>query len=482
MEPASTRHPISDLGHNLVHLLGLSLIAAALSQAQAVAGEVPSHQRIFDAQGRQLIPGGFVTLEKLPYTSEDYRRMTRMGAGFQVIRVPMGLIGAWPETEADPKAIAHFDELVRLGREAGMYTVFKLVNYGAKPRGDAFWEQLWTDSENAQDHLIEGWTRLWVRYKDEPSVFGYDLLNEPTRGNDPNYERIQSEQLLPLLRRMTDVMHEISPDKWALFQPLLRKPNDQPGPGRDPVVPIEEPFGRDRSIYAPHLYQMDPEVIAPMLDDLERQAAISKVPLLLGEWGSPVYSDTDDRPSEQQRYTRIYQLTVNEIDQRSIGGIKPWFCGGQREIPTEKKGRWMTWSIFSDPSPTGKVERKYLTDVIARPRPIVVAGTLERYRNDFENRRFEAILNTDSSLGETEIFIPAERHYPSGFVVELGSSLSLTLHQDSLHLEVLSATNAMDREQARHLSWDKSRQRLVIGKWIGEPRTLALRVSPISRN
>ncbi|MFC7335644.1 glycoside hydrolase family 5 protein [Haloferula chungangensis] len=459
-------------------ILGRIALAASLVLSAFASAEIPDHQRIFDVDGRQIIPGGFVTLEKLPYTPDDYQKMVRMGASFQVIRVPVILIGAWPGTSPDEAALEHFDELVRMGREVGIHTIFKLVSYGAKPRGDAFWEMLWSDSD-AQAQLMEGWTRLWTRYQNEPAVFGYDLLNEPTRGKSKNYEKTQQEQLLPLLRRMTDTMRAISPEKWVLYQPLLRKPEDQTGPGRDPVVPIEEPFGRRKAIYAPHLYQMNPEVIAPMLDDLERQAAISNVPLLLGEWGSPTYSSTDNNPSQQKRYTRVYQLTVNEMDQRGIGGIKAWFCGGRREIPVSNgKDDWMTWAIFSDPSPTGKVERDYITNVIVRPRPVIIAGTVDGYHNDFETRQFATEIRTNPSLGSSEFFIPADRHYKNGFTIQFGDDLKLEFDPSSSDPRQVHAKGPAERAQAQLVRWHRATQKVVVKRWIGESTKLLVKVVP----
>jgi hypothetical protein len=280
----------------------------------------------------------------------------------------MNTIGAWPGTDVDDKALAHFDDLVRMGKDAGLKTIFKLVVYGIKPFGDAEWDRIWNDTDGTHDLILAGWSRVWLRYKDEPAVFGYDLLNEPARGLDDNYERTQSQRLLPLLRRLTDAMRAISPDKWALYQPLLRKPEDQKTRYRDPVVPIDEPFGRDRVIYAPHLYQMNTSVIGLMLDNLERQARISNAPLLLGEWGSPTRQTTDDNPADQARFTEVYRLTAGEMDRRGIGGIKPWFCGTRRWIPVRGSTGGMTWAIFSDPSPAGRDERGYITDVIVRPR------------------------------------------------------------------------------------------------------------------
>jgi endoglycosylceramidase len=459
-------------------LLVALAIGGAFTAATEAAAEDPATACLLDERGRHLIPGGYVALENIRYTPDDYRRMVRMGANFQVIRMPIGMIGAWPGKEADEKTLAHFDDLVRFGKAAGMRTIFKLVFYGVTPFGDQQWDRVWNNTDGTQEKIIEGWTRIWNRYKDEPSVFGYDLLNEPARGLSDDHERTQREQMLPLLRRMTDAMHKISPEKWAIYQPLLRKPEDQKTKHRDPVVPIEEPFGRDGIIYAPHLYQMDLAVIKPMLDNLERQAAISKAPLLLGEWGPPTRANTDGNPAEEARFTKVYQVTANELDNRGIGGIKAWFCGARKPIPVKGSTNWMTWAIFSDNSAAGRVERHYITDVLARPRPLVVAGRLQHYGNDFVSLRFEMTLQTDPALGATEIFVSADRHYPRGFRVEVGSGLTLAQDAKATALHTVHAVNSTDREQAKQIRWDDDRQRLIIEKWVGNAQKLTVRVLP----
>ena len=37
---------------------------------------------------------------------------------------------------------------------------------------------LWTNTSN-QDNLVAIWTNIANRYKDEPTIMGYDLINEP---------------------------------------------------------------------------------------------------------------------------------------------------------------------------------------------------------------------------------------------------------------------------------------------------------------
>ena len=458
----------------LALVIGSTFVAVPRGGAEELVTEC-----LLDEQGRQLVPGGYVVMETVPYTPSDYQRMVRMGANFQVVRVPLGRIGGWKGQPPDPSCLQQFDALVRMGKDAGLMTIFKLVVYGIRPFGDEQWNRIWHDTDGTQDTLVAAWSRIWTRYKDEPSVFGYDLLNEPQRGLDRDYDRCQRERLLPLLRRLTDAMHAVSPEKWALYQPLLRKREDQSTPGRNPVVQIQEPFGRQRIIYAPHLYQMDPSVIGPMLDDFQRQAILSRAPLLLGEWGSPTRATTDVDLAEQARYTKVYQLTVNELEARGIGGIKAWFCGARKPISVPGSTNWMTWSIFSDESPAGLVERKYITDVIVRPRPLVVAGRLKRFGNDFAEHRFEMTLAPDASLGGTEIFVPEDRHYPAGFRVEVGPGLTIAHDPVSHQLHTLEAATAGDRKQAELVRWDNNMQRLFIEKWVGRAPVLTVRILPM---
>lgn len=454
--------------------LAIGLLAAG---SKIFASDV--HQVIRDEQGREIVLGGFVAITEdrkgtIHYTPDDYRRMVRMGANIQVIRTTLGRLGGWPGKEGDPTYFAQLDEMVRMGKEAGLKTVFKLVVYDVKPFGNAQWDAIYHNTGGAQDTLVAAWKKIWVRYQNEPSVFGYDLLNEPLRGIDPDEERCSRENLIPTLRRLADALHAVSPGKWALYQPLFRETGD----GVGPFQPMKESFGRDRVIYAPHLYSKDLEVMTQTLDRYEREAALSKAPLLLGEWGpsAPLAADTNSQL--QASYIKVYQATANAMDQRGIGGIKAWFCGSRSPLKSKSGATLFTWAIFSDTNAVGHVERKFITDTLARPRPLVVAGHLEHYGINFETRIFEMSLKTDPALGATKIFVPAERHYPSGFRVEVGPGLTLAHDPGTKTLRTLRAVDSADREQAKQIRWDADAQHLIIDKWVGATNKLTLKVLP----
>ena len=458
-----------------------ALLLAPLA-APALAETVPTNIVIRDEQGREVVPGGYVTLTEdgkgdINYTPDDYRRMVRMGANFQVIRTTLGRLGGWPGKEGDATYPAQLDAMVRMGRKAGLKTVFKLVIYDIRPFGNAQWDAIYQNTDGTQDALVAAWSKLWNRYKDEPSVFGYDLLNEPQRGLDPDEALCCREQLLPTLRRLADAMHAVSPAKWALYQPLYR----ETGAGDGPFLPMKEPFGRERVIYAPHLYSLDLAMMNKTLDHYLHEAALSKAPLLLGEWGPATDIAADTDPAKQTRYTKVYQATANALDQRGIGGIKAWFCGARAPLKTKKRSNPFTWAIFSDTNAVGHVERKFITDALARPRPLAVAGHLERHGFDFATRTLEVSLQPDAQRGSTEIFVPAERFYPEGFRVEVGSGLTLALKPGAAELSLLNSADETNREQATLVQWDTDSQHLVIKKWIVKSLSLTVKISPLPK-
>ena len=125
-----------------LHFLTLTALLLVPLGASALAEGGPTGVGIRDEQGREIVPGGYVAITEdgkgtIQYSPDDYRRMVRMGANFQVIRTALGRLGGWPGREADPTYLARLDAMVRMGREAGLQTAFKLVVYGIKPWGSA---------------------------------------------------------------------------------------------------------------------------------------------------------------------------------------------------------------------------------------------------------------------------------------------------------------------------------------------------------
>lgn len=414
--------------------------------------------------GHQFVPRGFVLntedlLGNVNYTKDDYLRVARTGANFQVIRLDMARLGAWPGYKIDESYLNELDRLVALAKHFGMCTGFKLPVYRIRGFGEQHWTMLWLNESNTQEYLINGWKRLWARYKDEPYVFCYDLLNEPHKGDmDMSYDEVQANYLMPLYRRMIDSLHAIDQTKWALYQPMLMEKNPDRAKRKIPFWEMKEDIQRNRVMFAPHIYQLDTVEIKPTLSRYASEAALSKAPLFLGEWGSATYDQTDTDLLEQQRYALAYMRTAAVADSLGLGMIKAWFLGS-RWKGTNHMGKF-TWAIFSDSAAVGSAERKYITDVIARPFPSFIAGKLHWFNYDFAQRQLKVEYQYNSKNGVSEIFIGANRHYPDGFTVSVNNGEWEAFYDpvESRELKVHKST----LKKGVDVSWDERLQKLLI--------------------
>ena len=136
-----------------------------------------------DDAGRHIIPRGFVVntnMGKSPvfFGKDDYVRMVQMGANSQVIRLELGRLSNFPGGSLEGNYLLKLDSLVNFGRNSGMKTVFKMTVYGV----DEFvWETFWLNKKNEYQTYIDAWKVIWNRYKNETSVIGYDVVNEPRK-------------------------------------------------------------------------------------------------------------------------------------------------------------------------------------------------------------------------------------------------------------------------------------------------------------
>ena len=105
------------------------------------------------------------------------------------------------------------DDLIKWCKESGIYVI---IDMHAAPGGqtgqnidDSADDQplLFIDKEN-QDRLVRLWVSIATRYKDEPTVAAYDLLNEPLperTGTAGKYK----DQLEPLYQRITQAIRAV---------------------------------------------------------------------------------------------------------------------------------------------------------------------------------------------------------------------------------------------------------------------------------
>ena len=437
-----------------------------------------------DEQGRHIIPRGFVINTndhkgEVFFKSDDYARQVRMGANHQVIRLELGKVSKFPGGNVEPKYLLKLDSLVALGKNHDIKTVFKMTVYGV----DKFlWEEFW-ENKNDQQYTtyINAWKVIWERFKDEPYVLGYDIVNEPRKLKMKlSYKDLTDKYLIPLYQRIIDESHKINPDKKILFQSIFMNKGEKID--NNQYAEITSPIHRKNIIFAPHIYQSNVDFIQKNMDRFDKESEMLKAPILIGEWGFPTFARTDTTLVGnwgQLKYREMYIRTAEVFDRMGVGSIKAWFLGNRTMQNFLKPGP-STWSIFSDKTDAGTVERKYITDVISRPFPQAIAGDIHSFFFNFAKRELDINIISDNNKGASTIFIGANRHYPDGFSIIINNDFVMYYNPiKNVGLEVYKTTK---ESNPRDFIWDEKMQKLVVLKWPETNKNYNIKIVPGLRN
>lgn len=436
-----------------------------------------------DDAGRHIIPRGFVVNTndhkgEVFFNSDDYARMVRMGANTQVIRLELGKLSAFPGGQLEPNYLKKLDTLVTLGRHHGIKTVFKMTVYGV----DKFvWEEFWLNKKGEYKTYIEAWKVIWNRFSNDDAVLGYDVVNEPRKLTmDISYEDLTRKYLIPLYQNIIDESQKINADKMILFQSIFMNKGEKVD--KNQYSEITAPINRKNIIFAPHIYQNDIDFIKRNMDRFDKESDMLKAPILIGEWGFPTFATTDtliDGKLGQLKYRELYIRTAEVFDRMGVGSIKAWFLGN-RSMQNFLPGGPSTWSIFSDSTDAGTVERKYITDVISRPFPQAIAGDIQSFLFNHATRTLNIKIKPDNSKGASKIFVGANRHYPDGFSIIIDE-------QSILYYNPLKNTGLEIYKLAKNIDptdfiWDANSQKLIVLKWPKSKEEVNIKIVPGLRN
>ena len=437
-----------------------------------------------DEQGKHIIPRGFVMNTNdgegaVFFNSDDYARAVRMGANTQVVRLELGKLSSFPGGKLEPNYLKKLDTLVNLGKNHGIKTVFKMTVYGVDKLK---WEDIW---ENKNDKMyktyIDAWKVIWKRYADQSYVLGYDIVNEPRKLKMKiSYKDLTDRYLIPLYQRIIDESQKINADKLILIQSIFMNKGEKID--NNQYAEITSPINRKNVIFAPHIYQSKIEFIKKNMDRFDRESDILKAPILIGEWGFPTFAVTDSTQVGklgQLEYRKLYIKTAEVFDKMGVGSIKAWFLGN-RTMQNFLAGGPSTWSIFSDKTDAGTVERKYITDVISRPFPQEIAGDIQSFLFNFAKRELDLNIISDNKKGASKIFIGQNRHYPDGFSIIINNDFVMCYNPlKNVGLEVYKTTKDSNPSD---FIWDEKTQKLIVLKWPKDHTNYNIKIVPGIRN
>ena len=199
-------------------------------------------------------------------------------AGLNTIRVPLH----YKYFETDPsEGFKLLDNVVKWSHDNGLYVIFDMHAAPGHQNGanidDGYGYPWLYNSPKEQEHLAAIWQRIARHYRNNPTVMGYDLLNEPIP-HYPGLAQSFNSKLEPVYRKVTAAVRQV--DKHHIL--FLG------GAQWDGNFSVFGPPFDSNTAYTFHQYWMTPDqkAVQKYVDFRDKY----KVPIWLGESGE----NTDD--------------------------------------------------------------------------------------------------------------------------------------------------------------------------------------------
>lgn len=280
-------------------------------------------------------------------------------AGFNSVRIPLHYKFFLP---GNNEGFEILDRVVGWARQAGIYVILDMHCAPGGQTGtniDDSWGYPWLYESPADQQLtVEVWKRIAEHYRDNPTILGYDLLNEPI----PHYPRLQkyNPDLEPIYRKIAAGIREVDPNHALILG----------GAQWDTNFKVFGPPFDKNVIYELHKYWMPPTQasIQEYLDFRDKY----NVPIWCGETGE----NTD---------AWIAQF-VKVLEKNNVGwAFWPYKKMDQTSavVSFAKPAHWdAVIALAQMPSGTGNAEKR----IAARPS---IADSREALSSLLTNIRFE---------------------------------------------------------------------------------------------
>lgn len=472
----------------LRYLITLLLCFTGIAGANDPTFLATQDRAFIDAQGREVLLHGMAVINKnrqqnyQPWHGpEDFARMRQWG--MNCIRLGISWDAIEPEMgKYDEAFLKKLDGWIALAAAHDLYVFLDMHQdlYGVKfdngapawatldddaphPEKASIWSDGYTlspaiqrsfdnfwankpcyDGVGVQDHFAAAWRHVADRYKDNPTVIGYDLFNEPNIGSGNLVAQANITIALAEVWKKKDPKNALDPvgimEAWltsegrSRIMTLLRD-MDLYKPMVDNAAEIFVTFEREKMVpmfqrVRDAIREVDPNHIIFLETSMSANMGIpTGVDVVLTADGKPdplqayaphgydIVVDTPDRPRpSHERLDLIFNRHAKTARRMNIpiligewgayGRISPEILPGARhliglmETHLMSDTYWEYGRYVADPDCTYR-------EVLQRPYPQRVSGTLKAYSTDFEENTFSCTWKESKTIdAPTLIYIP----------------------------------------------------------------------------
>jgi endoglycosylceramidase len=295
------------------------------------------------------------------------------------------------------------------------------------------------DGVGLQEHYANAMLALAARFHEEPTVAGYEIINEPSPGFGVAPGLVDATELFPFYGRVIDHVVNNIPGFRQLF---FIEPNAE----RDVtdhsaiLTPWSAYSSYPNVIYAPHVYTgvftLDQTVASTRFLPSEGgyESAISDakalgLPLWIGEFGNNPQDDNEI-------LRRSYELQ----DRFGLGGTLWLWKENANDI-----NRAVFWGVYGPPFPPGTAQASRVL-YTSRAFPLYTTGDLKGFNYDPGSASFhleaESPSAPASASSATVIFVPSTVHASIGAT---GARLHTVVRPDGARIVYASPTGGSYR-------------------------------------
>jgi endoglycosylceramidase len=281
------------------------------------------------------------------------------------------------------------------------------------------------DGLGLQEHYTAAMLALAQRFHENPTVAGYEIINEPSPGFNALPGETDAAQLFPFYAK---VINGVVANVAGFRQLFFIEPNAE----RDVtdqsaiVTPWSAYSSYANVVYAPHIYTgvftLDQQVASTRFFPSEAgyESAISDakalgLPLWIGEFGN--------NPSDD---ATVLKTSYELQDHFGVAGTLWLWKENANDI-----NRTVFWGVYGPPFPPGEAQASRIL-YTSRAYPLFTAGDLSSLSYDAEAASFELQAEStpaSSSLrsAATVIFVPRAVGSP---IAATGAKLRTVIHAD----------------------------------------------------